>query len=403
MAADHATQLQSGGSPSYWSLVAEGEPFRLLFPIGLLLGAVGVLLWPLHVWQWWPEYPEKTHARLMMQGFLTAFACGFVATALPRYLGTMGWHLAETLLCAAMLLLVGALHAGGQSLWADQLFVLTMAGVLLSLAVRFLFRREEPPPTFLLVAMGFLSALGGTVVLILGAISPSFLPLSVMRLGEELLQEGYGILLIMGAGAFFLPRLFSPSVPQEETVSRRSADWWRQCGCSFLAGMLFLGTFVLEIWLPQPLAQGLRVLILLSWILFTIPLFRGSGSTIAWGARIALLCLPLGYGLMAGLPAKAESFEHVVYLGGMGLLVFLVATRAILGHSGQSHLFHGRLPSVLALAILFLLALLMRVSADWIPKIRLTHYAYAAVLWMVGAIVWSIWILPKVGQPDEER
>ena len=34
----------------YIQLIAAGEPYRLLFPIGALIGIFGVMMWPLFVW-----------------------------------------------------------------------------------------------------------------------------------------------------------------------------------------------------------------------------------------------------------------------------------------------------------------------------------------------------------------
>ena len=44
-----------------------------------------------------------------------------------------------------------------------------------------------------------------------------------------------------------------------------------------------------------------------------------------------------------------------------------------------------------------------RVSGDFLPAIRLTHYAYGAVVWIAGVAVWGAYVLPKlrvVGKGD---
>jgi uncharacterized protein involved in response to NO len=57
------------------------EPFRLFFPIGLLLGIVGVALWPLYYAGFATTYPGTMHARLMVEGFMASFIIGFLGTA----------------------------------------------------------------------------------------------------------------------------------------------------------------------------------------------------------------------------------------------------------------------------------------------------------------------------------
>src|SRR5215211_4328822 len=59
------------------------EPFRIFFPLGLLLGAIGVALWPLFVWHSIGFYPAQAHVRLMIEGLMGSFIIGFLGTAGP--------------------------------------------------------------------------------------------------------------------------------------------------------------------------------------------------------------------------------------------------------------------------------------------------------------------------------
>lgn len=43
-------------------ILSSGEPFRLMFPIGLSLGIIGVLLWPAFAIGIWSTYPAEAHA-----------------------------------------------------------------------------------------------------------------------------------------------------------------------------------------------------------------------------------------------------------------------------------------------------------------------------------------------------
>src|SRR5690348_4847137 len=62
-------------------------PYRLLFPIGVLCGLIGVGHWLFWSLGWVAEGRTFFHATLQVQGFLTCFAVGFLMTALPRFLG----------------------------------------------------------------------------------------------------------------------------------------------------------------------------------------------------------------------------------------------------------------------------------------------------------------------------
>ena len=79
------------------------EPFRIFFPLGLLLGAIGVALWPLYVWHAIDFYPAQAHVRLMIEGLMGSFIIGFLGTAGPRLLDARplgrGWKFPCYLRC----------------------------------------------------------------------------------------------------------------------------------------------------------------------------------------------------------------------------------------------------------------------------------------------------------------
>jgi hypothetical protein len=142
----------------------------------------------------------------------------------------------------------------------------------------------------------------------------------------------------------------------------------------------------------------------LLYFLREVPVHRAGwgGGTLAFGLRLALFSLPAAYLAMAIWPDHSFALLHLLFITGFSLLTLIVASRVILGHSGQSEKFRATLWPVLTLTALLFLAMLTRVSADWMPTIRLSHYAYAAVSWAIGVIVWGVTILPGIRQADEE-
>jgi uncharacterized protein involved in response to NO len=104
---------------------------------------------------------------------------------------------------------------------------------------------------------------------------------------------------------------------------------------------------------------------------------------------------------MAIFPQRAFSFLHLIFISGFSLITLMIATRVVFGHSGQSMKFDSRMKSIIAVIILLVIAMLTRVSADWTPSIQWTHYAYAAVTWAAGALVWMLAILPGVARSDD--
>ncbi|MBV9672136.1 MAG: NnrS family protein [Verrucomicrobia bacterium] len=53
------------------------EPFRIFFPVGLLLGAIGVSLWVLYYAGITALYPGVSHARMMIEGFIASSSSAF--------------------------------------------------------------------------------------------------------------------------------------------------------------------------------------------------------------------------------------------------------------------------------------------------------------------------------------
>jgi uncharacterized protein involved in response to NO len=124
------------------------------------------------------------------------------------------------------------------------------------------------------------------------------------------------------------------------------------------------------------------------------------GGSLALGLRLALFSIPLAYVLMAVSPERTSTYLHLLFISGFSLLTLVVASRVILGHSGQTERLRQSIRPVLVMVSLVVLAMLTRVSADFLPDVRMSHYAYAGVCWIVGVAVWACFILPAVRQPD---
>jgi uncharacterized protein involved in response to NO len=397
--------MNATASPRFWPLVAAGEPFRLLFPLGAFFALLGVALWPLYIWNFSGLYPGQIHARVMIQGFLASFVFGFLGTALPRLLGTPKMTLYETLGFAAALVAGVVLHLSGRLFDGDLVFLLTLLIFLAAVGVRFMMRQDTPPPGFVLAGLGLLCALVGAVFFLLPQWAPAQASPWRMSMARLLLFQGFLVLPVMGIGAFLLPRFFQQrsrhAFPESYFVP---SGWWTRAALALACGAAVLVGFGLEAAGHIRWGTGLRAVAIAGYFVSEIPRLRnaGGGGTLALGVRIALFCIPAGYALMAIWPERTASWLHVVFISGLGLLTLVVATRVVFGHSGQSALFSAPLISVRILCALVVLAMLTRVSADWMPAVRLNHYAYAAVVWMVAVLVWAIAVLPSVRKPDEE-
>src|SRR5215510_15562617 len=64
------------------------DPYRIFFPLGIILGVTGVAMWPLYYFAITASYSGRVHAYVQTDGFLYAFIAGFLLTAIPRFTGT---------------------------------------------------------------------------------------------------------------------------------------------------------------------------------------------------------------------------------------------------------------------------------------------------------------------------
>jgi hypothetical protein len=111
---------------------------------------------------------------------------------------------------------------------------------------------------------------------------------------------------------------------------------------------------------------------------------------------IAVVSLLVGLIVIAAQPHRLMTWLHLVFISGYGLLVLNIAARVMLGHSGQGPLIYARSRASHWITGLALLAMGTRISADLLPRMQLTHYAYAALTWIALTVIWLVVYGPLV-------
>lgn len=376
------------------------EPFRLLFPMAILAGILGVLMWPLHFAGWLDWYPGEGHPRILVEGFFGGFIAGFLGTALPRVLGAPAlrprelWPLIVLQPAMVGCWFVGNVRAG------DVLFLVFLA-ILFALLVRRVFvRRDVPPPGFVLVAGGLACAvIGGLLALVLDPVESA--P-QLVRWQHLLSYQGFLLLPVAGISPFLLPRFFQQS-PREDFPESRSppSGWWFAAGRAGGVGILILLSFGVEASGWPTAGMGIRAATLALWLAYEVPWARArKPGAVAGVLRLALVLIPAGLLLTALRPSYRVALLHVTLMGGLGLLTLVVATRVVMGHGGQLEVLQGPNRWLWGVASLVVLAVTTRVSADFLPRIQASHYIHAALLWAAALAWWSFRVLPGVLRKD---
>ena len=373
------------------------EPFRIFFPTGAALGIVGVSLWVLYYLGAGVSYPDVTHARVMIEGLMASFIFGFLGTAGPRLTSAPHFSPTEIGTVFTLDLLAAGAHTGGAHRLGDICFVvclLLFAGMLLR---RFRQRKDNPPPNFILVAFGIISGIIGATLL---AYSEEAQYSSAYQSGSALLNQCFVLLPILGVAPFFIGRLLDlPGLDLPETRAF-SREWKRQAAFNALLGAAIIASFLIETAGPSRAAGWIRVAAIVVYLAARMP-WRGR-AFLADYLRAGLLFVLAGFTLMALWPNYRLGSLHTVFITGFNLIVFTVATRVVLGHSGNLDRLKTRLWFFIAMSALLFLAMASRVSADLAPRVRVIHLLAAAICWLAAALIWIVKVIPKVRVTEEE-
>ena len=376
------------------------EPFRIFFPLATLLGISGVSLWPLYFTGMHKFYPGQMHARLMIEGFLAGFVLGFLGTALPRLLSAPPLRRRELWTLLALFLLTSGLHIGEQPRAGDLAFIALMLCFGACMVARFHRRADLPPPGFVLVAFGCLSGLLGPVLWLAG--TQGWISAQAALFGSALLHQGFVLFLLLGVGTFLIPRFLR--IPDAPTTS---AAWRLRAIFAGATALVLVASYWIEAGNPiSPLAAWLRALAVVAYLGAMVPFHRQAWPvrTMALAAQLALLAVVAGLVFPLFWPGQRIAGMHIVFLGGFSVITFTVATRVVLGHSGNAALFEGRLPVLQIATLLLLTGTVLRAAGDFLPT-RPHWLNGASYLWMLAAAIWGFRILPKVriADPSDDR
>jgi uncharacterized protein involved in response to NO len=378
------------------------EPFRMFFPLGLLLGAIGVALWPMFVWHLIDFYPASAHMRLMIEGLMGAFIIGFLGTAGPRLLDAPPLHPAESSTLLALQILSASLHLTRNQLAGDSAFLVLLLFFVGAMSRRIRSRQDLPPPNFVLVLFGLFNAIAGIVLILVASRMASGAFLN--QLGLLMLNQGFVLFPILGVGTFFFPRFLGGAKPQPDDLNIAIMVWKKKAGIAAATGLAIWVSFVMETigWIRS--AALLRGLTTLFYFLTQGHLAQkpNGPAFLAQCFRLGAALLVTGLFMPAVLPLYRLANLHLTFIGGFTIILFTVSTRVILGHSGQRHLFERRLRFLIAALALLVLAMSTRIAADFFPPERNSHLLYAALVWLMAAGVWAWALLPKLSISSEE-
>jgi uncharacterized protein involved in response to NO len=375
------------------------EPFRVFFLAGAVWSIVGVSLWPLFYAGKLDYWPGLVHARIMIEVFGGGFVLGFLGTAGPRMASAPKLTGAELLLLFGWHSATGLSHLYSQILIGDLCFLGMIGTFVIALLGRVIwFRKESPPPQLILAFTGLLCGMAGVLLWSIPGLLDS---VERVRLANLLLYQGFLLAPVMGIGSFLFPRIlggaFGEPVDAKDAARKRIR--------AVMAAILLVASFIVESHVSPMAGYLLRAFVVAGYLLREVP-WKRSAEAEPRGtlARALPWCFGLG---VVGLTASAFFYEkrlgteHLLYVGGFGLLMLLVGARVLFGHSGELEGFSRKSKVALTIVSLMVLAATTRASADFWPKIAVSHHFYAAVLWAGGVLLWLLWHRKRFGKKEE--
>ncbi len=375
------------------------EPYRVFFPVAILASVLGVMLWPMFYGEYISFYPSLAHARMMIEGFVGGFAIGFLGTAMPKMLGVQTFRLWQVLLMLALHLSLCVAHLLGKWQLGDGVFVALMALMFSILIPRIMQRKQLPPPGMVLAGMGLLCGM-------FGAFWGAFLEdydgsYYGFLFSQRLLYQAFILLPLLGVGSFMFPMILET----EDKGKLSGKAWRRRAYLAWIAGVLIIGSYWFEVMGYTRAMSGCRFIIAGLWFASECNCLRwkvGRG-VMAQSLRAGIGCVLLALLAVALVNKQKVALDHILYIGGFGLVTMIVATRVIFGHSGQGDKFKRWIKPLVVCVALLLLGMATRVSADFIPVMRISHHVYAAICWVVVSVIWGIAILPSVRKLPPEK
>jgi hypothetical protein len=264
--------------------------------------------------------------------------------------------------------------------WGDACFVVFLLSLLLALVARF--RSAQLG----LTAIGLMCGMAGAGLLMLPATNDD--P-GRFRLANLLLDQGFLLGSLFGLGIVLFP-----SAAVEGRMNPK-----RVLG----AGLVIVGSFFLEAWGEVLPGYALR-LVAAAHVLREIRWGAGSPDapqgTLGTGVHWALGSGGLGLALAGFFYPQHVSVEHLLYIGGFGLLILLVASRVMFEHGGDLDGARARSGWVRFFIVLAILAAATRSSPAWAPRTTVSHHIYAACAWAILGIAWIIWHRRRFLQGD---
>ena len=400
----------SNASP--WHAALCREPFRALFPLGILCALLGVGHWLAYAVGWSTTYSGLLHSALQMQAYMACFIVGFLLTALPRFATAPPATGGELCAIIGTVLFQVCWLMAGRWVAAQVCFIALLVELAVFAARRFSQRRvsDVPPPTeFVWIFIALIHGVTGSLLFISGMLG--WTPAWTAAAGRPMVQQGFVLTVVLGIAGFMAPRLMGRDVPMAAMTSA-SPDAVRSWRRRRMLRHVVTGALIwLSFWwegagVPTVWVYGLRAVIITTawWRSMDLPKPPRVTDVYVRLLWVSLWMIVLGYWFIVAWPRHRVEWLHVVFLGGFSLMTFAVGTMVAFSHAGDAQQLRQPSPVLWMVAAAIAIAVTLRVAAVWWPAVYFRLLGVASACWMSGALAWLIMMasrLRRVPAADE--
>lgn len=377
------------------------EPFRLFFPLGVLMGTVGLSPWLFYAFGVSKTYSGFFHSSIQGLVYMNCFIIGFLTTFIPRFTGTR--HASKPEVLSFLLLLLGMTVFFLQQSWVIAegcyiVWLLLFAGFIVKrIPKRSPGEKRRPPFALIWIPVAILHGVIGTGLLILG--QWNILPRIAVAAGKPMMEQGFLLSVVIGIGGFLIPRILG-TYQQEAGAVRRTVLFHDGC-----AAGLFL-SFWLEGMGHLAAGYGLRAFVITVQFFRakTLPLLPKGADfhvRLAWTAAWMMVA---GYWMAAVFSGYHVLVLHVAFIGGFSLMTFAIGTMVVMSHAGAAERLRRPLWVLWVVALGIAFAALKRIIVVLYPDAYFRFLGTASILWIITAFCWLGYMIPyflRIPREDE--
>ncbi len=380
------------------------DPYRVLFPFGIFWAGYGVLLWPAFHFQIINYYPGIIgHPDSMIAGFIGSFISGFLMTAIPRFTGSLKATNREIFISFIMAIFLVIFAILNLYKYFHIVLLFQIIFLFIFSKNRFLFRKFNPPPSFVFVGLGIFSALFGAVVFVLNDYNLISSTLNII--GRNLFFKYMVLSMIIGVGSRLVPTLTgwaeTPKFQFEDIKNKFTQTKKIQIplGRFWIIHISFyFAAILLEAFHYNQLAALILALIITSIFIKIFKINKIPNVKTPFARSIWISCHSILWALWLNVFFNQYSLHilHLLFIAGYGLLTLMISTRVVNSHNGYNVAQIEAKKIYYVVTILCIAAALTRVSAFFIPRLYINHLDYASYTWFLMILYWSYYFLKRV-------